>query len=224
MIKVLPSSNLEKEECLVDYVNELVDLGVEYLHCDVMDGVFVENKCLSIETIKQVRNNTNILLDVHLMVKNPHKVIKDYIELKPSIITIHYEAVRSIGKIKKMSKMVRKQGLLFGVSICPETPASVLVRLIKYLDLVLVMSVIPGKSGQKFIDSSLNKIKDVKCLVENKDVIIEVDGGINLDNYKSVIDKGATFLVMGNAFYKSTDRVKLLADIDSHYKKSNNKK
>ena len=219
MIKVLPSSNPEKEENLVAYVRELVDLGVEYLHCDTMDGVFVENKCLSFETLKSVRNSTNILLDVHLMVKNPIKVIKDYISLKPSIITVHYEAVKNIRQIKKMSKMVRKKGLLFGVSLCPSTPASALVGLLDYIDLVLVMSVVPGKSGQTFIDSSLDKIKDVKCLVENTDIIIEVDGGINLDNYKAVVEAGATFLVMGNAFYKSDNRAKLLQKIDAHYKR-----
>lgn len=219
MIKVLPSSNPEKEENLVAYVRELVDLGVEYLHCDTMDGVFVENKCLSFETLKSVRNSTNILLDVHLMVKNPVKVIKDYISLKPSIITVHYEAVKNIRQIKKMSKNVRKKGLLFGVSLCPSTPASALVGLLDYIDLVLVMSVVPGKSGQTFIESSLDKIKDVKCLVENTDIIIEVDGGINLDNYKAVVGAGATFLVMGNAFYKSDNRAKLLQKVDAHYKR-----
>ena len=218
MIKVLPSSNPEKEENLVEYVRELVNLGVEYLHCDTMDGVLVENKCLSFETLKNVRNSTNILLDVHLMVMNPIRVIKDYISLKPSIITVHYEAVRNIRQIKKMSKMVREKGLLFGVSLCPSTPASALVGLLDYIDLVLVMSVVPGKSGQTFIESSLDKIKDVKCLVENTDIIIEVDGGINLDNYKAVVGAGATFLVMGNAFYKSDNRVKLLETVDAHYK------
>ena len=218
MIKVLPSSNPEKEENLVEYVRELMSLGVEYLHCDVMDGKFVENTCLSLDTIKSVRNNTNILLDVHLMVENPIKVIKDYIVLKPSIITVHYEAVKSVRQIKKMSKMVRSKGLLFGVSICPSTPATALVGLIDYIDLILVMSVVPGKSGQKFIESTLDKLKDINCLIENKDIIIEVDGGINLDNYKTVVNLGATFLVMGNAIYKAEDRAKLLAKVDEHYK------
>ena len=158
------------------------------------------------------------MFDVHLMVKNPIKVIKDYISLKPSIITVHYEAVKSVRQLKKMSKMVRQKGLLFGVSLCPSTPASVLVGLINYIDLVLIMSVVPGKSGQSFIESSLDKIKDVKCLVENRDIIIEVDGGINPDNFKSVVDAGATFLVMGNAFYKSDNRAKLLEKVDAHYK------
>ncbi len=218
MIKVLPSSNPEKEENLVEYVRELVELGVEYLHCDTMDGVFVENRCLSFETLRNVRNTTNILLDVHLMVDNPIRVVNDYISLKPSIITVHYEAVKSVRQLKKISKMVRHKGLLFGISLCPSTPASVLVGLIDYIDLVLVMSVVPGKSGQTFIESSLDKIKDVKCLVEKKDIIIEVDGGVNLDNYKSVVEAGATFLVMGNAFYKADNRAKLLEKVDTHYK------
>jgi ribulose-phosphate 3-epimerase len=222
MIKVLPSSNPEKEENLVKYVKTLEDLGVEYLHCDVMDGVFVENKCLSIDTIKDVKYNTNILLDVHLMIKYPHKKIEDYLALKPNILTIHYESVNSIRKIKKISKLVRSKDILFGVSIKPNTPVTALVELIDYIDLILIMSVEPGKSGQKFIPESIQKIKDAKCLVNNKNIIIEVDGGVNLDNYKEVVKAGAEFLVMGNAFYNSKEKDNLLYKIDKHYSKFKN--
>lgn len=219
MIKVLPSSNPEKEENLIDYVNDLMGLGVEYLHCDVMDGVFVENKCLSLDVLTNVRNNTNILLDVHLMVEKPNKIIKKYVDLKPNIITIHYEACKNNRQIKKLSKMVRSKDILFGISIKPQTPATVLVELVKYLDLILVMSVEPGKSGQTFIASSIDKIKDVKALCNGKNIIIEVDGGINEDNYKDIVGAGAEFLVMGSAFYNSKNRSSLLNKIDKHYSK-----
>lgn len=219
MIKVLPSSNPEKEENLIDYVNDLMGLGVEYLHCDVMDGVFVENKCLSLDVLTNVRNNTNILLDVHLMVEKPNKIIKKYVDLKPNIITIHYEACKNNRQIKKLSKMVRSKDILLGISIKPQTPATVLVELVKYLDLILVMSVEPGKSGQTFIASSIDKIKDVKALCNGKNIIIEVDGGINEDNYKDIVGAGAEFLVMGSAFYNSKNRSSLLNKIDKHYSK-----
>lgn len=219
MIKVLPSSNPEKEENLVKYARKLVDLGVEYLHCDVMDGVFVENKCLPINIIRDVRNNTNILLDIHLMVNSPQKVIKQYIDLKPSIITVHYEAVKSPRILKKLSKLVRKNDILFGISLKPQTSVSAIVNLMKYLDLVLIMTVEPGKSGQTLMESCLEKIKDVKCVIGNKNIIIEVDGGINLDNYKKVVRSGADFLVMGKAFYNSKSKKELLNTIDKHYSK-----
>jgi ribulose-phosphate 3-epimerase len=219
MIKVLPSSNPEKEENLVNYARGLMDLSIEYLHCDVMDGIFVENKCLEFNTLKEVRNNTNILLDVHLMVSNPIKVIKDYISLKPNIITIHLESVRSKRQIKKIAKMIKAEDILFGLSIKPNTSVSDLVPFLDLIDLILIMSVEPGKSGQKFIESSLEKINDVKCLVGNRNIIIEVDGGINLDNYKKIISAGAEFLVMGSAFYNETDKSTLLYKIDKHYPK-----
>ena len=218
MIKVLPSSNPEKEENLVGYARMLEDLGVEYLHCDVMDGEFVESKCLDIETIRKVRNNSNILLDIHLMVNNPSKVIEDYISLKPSIITIHYESVRTSKEIIELSKRVRLKDILFGLSIKPNTPVAELVGFADCIDLILIMSVEPGKSGQKFIEASLDKVKDAKALSKGREIIIEVDGGINLDNCKSIIKAGANFLVMGSAFYKSKEKSQLLHSVDKHYK------
>ena len=148
-----------------------------------MDGVFVENKCLATETIKNVRNNTNILLDVHLMVDNPVKVIDQYINLKPNIITIHYESVKRHSDIFKLAKMIRSKDILFGLSIKPNTPISDIVEFADIIDLILIMSVEPGKSGQKFIESSIEKIRDAKALANGRDIIIEVDGGINLDNF-----------------------------------------
>lgn len=193
-------------------------MGVEYLHCDVMDGKFVTSTCLDLETITNVRNNCNILLDVHLMVDKPHKVINNYIAIKPNIITVHYEAVKNKRQLRKLSKLVRSKDILFGVSIKPDTSVSNLIDLAEYIDLILIMSVEPGKSGQTFIESSMQKIRDAKALANNKDIIIEVDGGINLDNYKQIVKAGADFLVMGNAFYKATNKQELLNTIDKHYK------
>lgn len=217
MIKVLPSSNPEKEDNLLNYARELEGLGVEYLHCDVMDGQFVENKCLSFDVLKNVRDNCNILLDVHLMVKDVFANVQKYITLKPNFITVHYEALKNVSELKKLSTYVRSKDVLFGVSIKPNTSVSVLANVKEYIDLVLIMSVEPGKSGQSFIVDSLGKIKDAKALFEGTLTKIEVDGGINLDNYSDVVESGAEFLVMGNAFYKSTDRKKLLKKIDKHY-------
>lgn len=220
MIKVLPSSNPEKENNLINYARTLSELGVEYLHCDVMDGKFVENKCLPFDVLEGVRNNTNIGLDVHLMIEKPIKEIKKYLKLKPNIITVHYEAFKNSKQIKKMSKLVRKKDIMFGISIKPNTPVSVLVGLIDFVDLILIMSVEPGRSGQTFMESSLQKIKDAKILCGDRGIIIEVDGGINLDNFKQVVNAGAEFLVMGKAFYNAENRSELLNKIDKHYRKA----
>lgn len=220
MIKVLPSSNPEKEENLVKYARNLMDMGVEYMHCDVMDGVFVENTCLSTERLAEVRNNTNILLDVHLMIDRPIRRIKEYTKLKPNIITIHLESCKNLSEIKKLSKIVRGKDILFGVAIKPNTPVSALFKIINYIDLILIMSVEPGKSGQKFMEIALQKIKDARILIGDRNIIIEVDGGINEDNFRSVVDAGAEFLVMGSAFYKSKEKESLLNKVDKHYKLS----
>ena len=147
---------------------------------------------------------------------------KEYVEkfasLKPSVITIHYESPRSLNELLKIIKYIRSQDILVGLSIKPDTPIEIIERLLKKIDLLLIMSVEPGKSGQQFIEGSIEKIKKAKELIAKKNVIIEVDGGINESNFKSVIDAGAEFLVMGSAFYNSKNKSKLLSNVDSHYK------
>lgn len=218
MIKVCPSSNPCDESKLLEYAKSLMDLGVEYLHCDVMDGVFVENSCLSFDALKNVRDNCNILLDVHLMVSKVFKTAKKFAELKPNIITFHYEALKNTKEFSKTTKMLHKKEILVGLAIKPNTPIEIVSRLISYVDLVLIMSVEPGKSGQKFIESAINKIEVTKDLIKDKNIILEVDGGINEDNAKQIISAGADFLVMGKAFFTSKNKKELLSKIDKHYK------
>ncbi len=213
MIKVLPSSNPCPEENLVNYARSLEDLGVDYLHCDVMDGVFVENKCLSIDQIANVRNNSNILLDVHLMVANPLEYVEKLIKLKPSIITVHIESVDTIGEMEKIIKLLKANDILFGLAIKPSTSHEVLKRYLDKVDVILVMSVEPGKSGQKFIPETVNKMGKIRELIERKDIILEVDGGIKEENAKFVVKAGADFLVMGTGFYDAKDKAKLLAEL-----------
>ena len=218
MIKVCPSSNPCPEDKLLDYIKELESLGVEYLHCDVMDGDFVSNSCLrDMGLLHEIRNNTNILFDIHLMVANTFEEVKKYSELKPVIITFHYESPKSSKQILKICRYLKDKQILVGMSIKPGTPVCMLEPFLDYLDLVLVMSVEPGKSGQTFIPESIQKIKELKTLIGDRKVIIEVDGGINESNYKQVTEVGAEFLVMGNAFYTSKNRKKLLKSIDNHY-------
>lgn len=217
MIKVCPSTNPCPEDKLLDYVKDIEKLKIEYLHCDVMDGEFVENKCLSFDVLENIRNNTNIFLDVHLMVNNVFKTTRKFVKLKPNIITIHYESPKSTRELLKTLKFIKSKDILVGLSIKPNTPVEMLERFLPYIDLVLIMSVEPGESGQKFIEDSLIKISDTKKIIADRNIIIEVDGGINEDNYKDVISAGGEFLVMGSAFYNAKDKKKLLGKIDKHY-------
>lgn len=219
MIKVLPSSNPCPEEDLLKYARSLEDLGVEYLHCDVMDGIFVNNKCLPVDRIAEVRNNSNILLDIHLMVSGAYDYVEKLVTLKPSIITIHYESPETISEMDKIIKLIKKNDILFGLSIKPETAIEAITPYLDMIDLILIMSVEPGKSGQTFIPDSLEKVTKAKRMIEDRDIIIEVDGGVNLDNYKDIVSCGADFLVMGSAFYNAKDRSSLLSKVDSHYQK-----
>lgn len=216
MIKVLPSSNPCPEDKLVDYIKSLENMGVEYLHCDVMDGDFVENTCLDFDVLNNARNQTNILLDVHLMVSNVYENVIRYAKMKPNIITIHYEALKSTKEFYKVKKFLRHKQILMGLAINPDTPIEIITRLIADVDLLLIMTVVPGKSGQQLIPDCLQKIQIARDMtVEN--LIIEVDGGINMDNYHEIIGCGAEFLVMGSAFYNADNQKKLLGKIDKHY-------
>ena len=209
MAKISPSSNPEKEENLINYVKELQGYEADFMHMDVMDGNFVENRCLNADLVKQVNDNSVIPLDVHLMVKTPKEHIVNYINAGANIITIHYESYENITDLLEDVNLIKTtNNTLVGISLKPNTDIGVISHILKLFDLVLIMSVVPGKSGQKFIEESLNKIKELKSIIvkNNYHTLIEVDGGINLENASSVVSAGADILVMGNALYKAEDR------------------
>ena len=161
-----------------DIVKKLNDSSADYIHLDIMDGKFVENKTWTISEVKKIISYSNIPLDVHLMVNNPLKYIDEYALLNTEYIIFHYEAVKNI---KEVIDYIKNYGLKVGISICPDTDVKVLFPYLKDIDEVLIMSVYPGKSGQTFIENSVNKIKELKEEILNQNVktIISVDGGIN---------------------------------------------
>lgn len=218
MIKVLPSTNPCPENKLLDYSKELYNLGIEYLHCDVMDGKFVKNKCLDYEVLRYVRDNCNILLDVHLMVEDVFEKVLEFSKLKPNIITVHYESLKNEKEFNKIYKLLKSKDILLGLSIKPNTSIDSIKNLLNKIDLLLIMTVEPGKSGQTFLENSIDKIRKAKDLIKDKDIILEVDGGINENTYEEVINAGAEFLVIGSAIYNATNRKKFLVKIDKHYK------
>lgn len=217
MARISPSSNPEKEDNLVNYVKELQSYGADFMHMDVMDGKFVSNSCLNPELVFDVNNNSVIPLDVHLMVENPRNNILNYINAGANIITIHYESYKNITNLLEDVAIVRNTNTLVGISINPDTDISAIAHILKLFDLVLIMSVVPGKSGQKFIESSLDKIKSLKKMITDAglNTIIEVDGGVNMDNAKDVVKAGADILVMGSALYKAEDRKSVIDFVHS---------
>ncbi|MFL2853336.1 MAG: ribulose-phosphate 3-epimerase [Candidatus Pelagibacter sp.] len=191
-------SNLEKD------IKKLETAGADMIHVDVMDGHFVPNITIGPPVIKALRSKTSLPFDVHLMIDPVHKYIKDFANAGADIITIHPEATpnlqESIDEIKSYKKKV-------GISLNPDTKISIVEEYLDKIDLILIMSVYPGFGGQKFILEVLEKIKSLKVLKDKKKLNfdIEVDGGINFSNFKSVIDAGANVLVSGTTIFKENN-------------------
>jgi len=192
-------SNLERD------IKRVEEAGADWIHIDVMDGHFVPNITIGAPVVKSIRKVTKMPLDVHLMIENPEKYVKDFIDAGADIITIHYEAALIV---KDLIDQIKIFGAKAGVSIKPKTPASVLESFISDVDLVLIMTVEPGFGGQKFMNDCLPKIKDVKNLLAEYDLsktVIEVDGGIDDATCKLAIEAGANALVAGSYIYSSPD-------------------
>lgn len=211
-IKISPSilaadfANLEKE------VKNIDKAGADYIHIDVMDGNFVPPITIGSDVVKSLRKHSNLPFDVHLMVDNPDKHIADFAHAGADIMTIHAESCihldRSLKKIKDLNKMA-------GISLVPSTNESILDYIIEEIDLILIMTVNPGYGGQEFIESQLNKIKNCreKIIKSNKNIRLEVDGGINEETAKKAIANGADTLVAGSYIFNSSNYQQAIAKL-----------
>ncbi len=200
MVKISPSILSADFSKLGEEIVEVDKAGADFIHIDVMDGNFVPNITIGLPVIKSIRNKTEKIFDVHLMIENPSRYIDYFVNAGADIITIHYEAEKHIDRA---IEYIKSKGIKAGVSLNPGTPTVVLKDIIEKLDLVLIMSVNPGFGGQKFIPYSLNKIKEVKEMSKdvNENLLIEVDGGVDRNNSKSIIEAGANVLVAGSAIF-----------------------
>jgi len=175
--------------------------GADWIHIDVMDGHFVPNLTIGAPVVKSLRKITKLPFDVHLMIENPWKYIEDFAKAGADIITVHQEACKD--NLSEVIAQIKSYGVKAGVSIKPNTSVDAIKYVLKDVDLVLVMSVEPGFGGQSFLANSLAKIKEIRSLFPDLD--IEVDGGINAETAKLVIEAGANVLVAGSSVYGAKD-------------------
>lgn len=208
MIKISASTNPPKEINLLDYVLQVQNSGVDYVHCDVMDGQFVKTECMPISKIKEVSFGCLLPVDVHLMVANPMWYIKQILPLKVNYITVHYESFKTPEELQEAIHLIRSKGVLVGLSIKPNTSLTKIMPLLNQIDMLMIMSVEPGKSGQEFLPSTIEKFKTASDYRKqhNLNFKLQADGGVNEHNLPSLIQAGVDVVALGSALYNSQNK------------------
>lgn len=204
MIKMAPSILSADFARLLEDVKKVENAGCEYLHIDVMDGHFVPNITLGPAIVKSLRKDVNMVFDAHLMIENPDDYIKDFADAGCDIIVVHEEACTHL---HRTIQNIKSHNVKAGVALNPATSIENIKYVLKDLDMVLIMTVNPGFGGQSFIDTMIDKIKELKCLIDEQglDIDIQVDGGIKPSNVDKVVKAGANVIVAGSAIFNSDD-------------------
>ena len=202
-MKIIAPSILAADFSNLSQQIRYVEMGAaDWIHCDIMDGKFVPNITFGPLVVSAINKATRLPLDVHLMIENPDNYIEDFINAGADYLTIHQEEVKHL---HRSVSLIKELGAKAGVAINPATPVSTLTEIAEFVDMILIMSVNPGFGGQQFIESSLNKISQLKMLREEKGLnfIIEVDGGINKNNIKQISNAGCDVFVAGSSIFAS---------------------
>ncbi len=185
----------------LEYIERVGNFGADMYHLDVMDGVYTKYKTVDYEYLEQLKAKSTMLFDVHLMVVNPEKVIDKYIKAGANILTVHFEVFDDTKKLIKLLKRIKSKGVMAGLAVDLETNIKKIEPVLRYVDMVLVMTVKAGKGGQELQQNALKKVKYVRTL--NPDVLIEVDGGINDVTAQLCVRAGVDILVSGNYIYSN---------------------
>ncbi len=210
-VKIAPSILSADFSKMGEEIRSLQANGADVIHCDVMDGVFVNNITFGIKMVEDIRKHTSLPLDCHLMIVHPEKYVERFAKAGADIITVHYEACQD--NLKEVLQLIKSTGVKCGAVINPDTPVEKIASVIPLCDMVLIMSVFPGFGGQKFIPEALDKLRAVKKIVEDcgKDIDIEIDGGVTTENVHLVKEAGANVVVAGSAVFKAADRAAAIA-------------
>ena len=216
--KIAPSILSADFSVMGETIKKLEQSGADLIHCDVMDGSFVEPITFGGQMIKNIRPLTKLTLDCHLMIEHPKTQIKFFAEAGADIITVHYKACAKISDtyLKETLELIKFYGVKCGAVVNPDVPVEKIFEVFPLCDMVLLMSVYPGYGGQKFIPEVLEKVKKAReyaIKIGRPDMDIEIDGGVTLENCKTIREAGANVLVAGSTVFKSEDMKKTIADL-----------
>lgn len=200
IIKLAPSILSADFSKLGDEIKAIDNAGADYIHIDVMDGIFVQSISFGLPVIKSIRTITDKTFDVHLMIDEPVRYVKEFAEAGADLITVHVEACKHLNRTVQA---IKEAGCKAGVVLNPSTPLLELEYILEYVDMVLLMSVNPGFGGQKYIDNVTDKVKKLRKIIDerNLNVEIEIDGGVNFENAADIVEAGADVLVAGSAVF-----------------------
>lgn len=210
MKKIAPSILSADFGHLADEIKKVEDAGADMIHVDVMDGQFVPNLTIGPPVIEYIRKATSLPVDVHLMIEKPERYINDFVSAGSDILTVHVE---TSPHLHRTIQQIKEKKIQAGVTLNPATPLVMIEEILEYVDLLLIMSVNPGFGGQSFITSILAKIREARKMIDAKKakVMLEVDGGLKIDNIKEISEAGCDVFVAGSAIFKSKDYRKTIS-------------
>ena len=213
MTKIISPSILAADFGNLQAMCEMINRSrAEWVHIDVMDGVFVPNISFGFPVLEAVKRHCRKLIDVHIMIVHPEKYVKRFAEAGAEMLTFHYEAAENP---QQVIDLIRAEGIKVGITVNPDVPVSVLAPYIDKVDMVLLMSVFAGYGGQKFIEETYARIDELKALIDSKnpDCLIEIDGGVNLENAPQLFQHGANVLVAGSTVFNAPDPEKMIVEL-----------